>query len=165
VRAVDTGYAPSRITGLDVAQGMIDKARALLARDRVDTRNVDFVHYDGVDVPLPDESLDFVYSVASLQHAPRPYCFRAIAEAYRLLRRGGQAWIHLLDYSHFSAHMNPTLFQQELLTQIHGTHGHWHHYYSREEMQAVLVQGIGVAPKDVALRERDGSLYLCFRKR
>jgi phytanoyl-CoA hydroxylase len=157
-------YSPQRITGLDVAHGMIAKARDRLARDGVDVRNIDFVHYDGVNVPLPDGSLDFVYSVASLQHAPRPYCFRAIAEAHRLLRSGGAAWIHLLDYSHFREHMNPQLFQQELLVQIGGAQGHWHHYYTAEEMQAVLTSGVGVSPKKLQIRARAGSLYICLQK-
>jgi phytanoyl-CoA hydroxylase len=158
-------YAPAKIIGLDVAQGMIEMARRRLQRDGVDNAGVEFVHYDGVDAPLASESLDFIYSVASLQHAPRPYCFRAISEAHRLLRSDGTAWIHLLGYTHFSEHMNPQLFQQEMLVQIRGLQGHWHHYYSMEELEAVLHQGIGVKREDFKIREREGSLYICFKKR
>lgn len=158
-------YAPARITGLDVAQGMIQMARQRLQRDGVDSTNVEFVHYDGVDAPLASESLDFIYSVASLQHAPRPYCFRAISEAHRMLRVGGTGWIHLLAYTHFREHMTPALFQQELLTQIRGAHGHWHHYYTLEELESVLQHGIGISREDLKIREREGSLYACFMKR
>lgn len=157
-------YKPSKIIGLDVAQGMIDVAKRRLTRDRVNTSNIEFVHYDGVDVPLPAESLDFIYSVASLQHAPRPYCFRALMEAYRLIRRGGVVFIHLLDYSHFAEHATTETFKQELQLQIRQHEGHWHHYYTAQEIEAVLRYGIGVPAECLKTRELSGSLYSCFRK-
>ncbi len=153
-------YSPRKIVGLDIAAGMIDKARERLERDSVHTRAIEFVHYDGVTVPLPSNSLDFIYSVASLQHAPRPYCFRAMMEAYRLVKPSGCVYVHLLAYSHFREHMTPELFSQEVDRQIQGGEGHWHHYYSADELDAVLRYGIGV--RNLRIREQWGSLFVCF---
>jgi ubiquinone/menaquinone biosynthesis C-methylase UbiE len=154
-------YEPSRIVGLDIAAGMIDKARQRLERDAVDSQVVEFVHYDGVDVPLPSSSFDFIYSVASLQHAPRPFCFRALMEASRLIKPSGAVCIHLLAYSHFQDHMTPQQFDWEIDQQVRGKQGHWHHYYTSQEVEAVLRWGIGV--KELRVHEQGGSLFLCFR--
>jgi SAM-dependent methyltransferase len=155
-------YHPSRIVGLDIAAGMIAKARERLVRDGVDIRPIEFVHYDGVNVPLPDDSFDFVYSVASLQHAPRPHCFRALVEARRLVKPSGRVCIHLLAYSHFEAHMTPDHFDHEIGQQIRGSEGHWHHYYTIPEIEAVLTYGLGVTT--LGVHEVAGSLFFCFRK-
>ncbi len=157
-------YKPASIVGLDIAAGMIEHAKQRLHRDGVDASKVEFIHYDGVDVPLPDASIDHIYSVASLQHAPRPYCFRAMMEAWRLLRPGGAACIHLLAYSHFRDHMTLGAFQQELLQQIRENAGHWHHYYTVEELESVLRHGVGVSAECIALRQQLGSVYLSCRK-
>ncbi|MDR3389314.1 MAG: methyltransferase domain-containing protein [Rudaea sp.] len=158
-------YQPASIVGLDIAAGMIEHARQRLRRDGVDSRAIEFVHYDGIDVPLPDASIDYIYSVASLQHAPRAYCFRALMEAWRLLRPGGAACFHLLAYSHFSKHMTPEAFNREVHQQIHQHQGHWHHYYSVEEIQAVSKSGIGVPDRCLSMYEQEGSLWFCYRKR
>jgi ubiquinone/menaquinone biosynthesis C-methylase UbiE len=155
-------YSPKRIVGLDIASGMIDKARQRLERDAIDTRVVEFVHYDGRNAPLPSASFDFIYSVASLQHAPRPYCFRAMMEAHRLIKPSGNVCIHLLAYSHFKEHITPSLFAGEIDRQIEGRAEHWHHYYSREEIEAVLVYGVGA--RDVRVEEHAGSLFICFTR-
>jgi ubiquinone/menaquinone biosynthesis C-methylase UbiE len=162
LEAAGRRYVPSRIVGLDVAAGMIDKAHERLERDGVDTSAIEFVHYDGVTAPLPDDSFDVIYSVASLQHAPRPYCFRALMEAHRLVKPSGSVYIHLLAYSHFETHMTPQLFDLEIAQQIRGSEGHWHHYYTKAEIEAVLEYGIGASRADV--RELAGSLFFCFGK-
>lgn len=155
-------YQPSRITGLDVAAGMIEKARERLRRDGLDGPGVDFVHYDGVDAPLKDNSFDLIYSVACLQHAPRPYCYRALMEAQRMIRPGGTVMIHLLAYTHFREHMTPDLFRSEIEQQIGMHEGHWHHYYSLDELDAVSRHGLGI--RSPLIEERAGSLYLVFSK-
>lgn len=155
-------YQPSRMVGLDVAAGMIAKAKERLARDGVDTSRVEFVHYDGVTAPIPDGTFDLIYSVASLQHAPRAYCFQALLEAQRLVKPGGHVCIHLIAYSHFKKHMTPFLFRHELSQQIQGAEGHWHHYYTMDELNSVLQHGMNA--KEHEVREFDGSLYLTFTK-
>lgn len=154
-------YAPEKMVGLDIASGMIDKARQRLERDAVGTQAFEFLHYNGVDVPWPSASFDLIYSVASLQHAPRSYCFRAMMEANRLIKPSGFVYIHLLAYSHFKDHMTPELFSQEVDRQIQGREEHWHHYYSKDEIEAVLTYGIGV--KQLRVNEEGGSLFICFQ--
>lgn len=155
-------YTPSRLVGLDVASGMIEKARQRLDRDKIDTQAVEFVHYDGVNAPLQDRSFDLIYSVASLQHAPRPYCYRALIEAQRMIKPGGFVCIHLLAYSHFKAYMTPEIFKMEVAQQIDMAEGHWHHFYSTDEIDAVLNHGM--AARGIRIIEQAGAIYLCFSK-
>jgi len=69
------GVPAERIIGLDIAANMLEKAKA-----RISSRPFDFLHYDGVHVPFEDGSLDFVYSVASLQHIPKPFVYNLFFE-------------------------------------------------------------------------------------
>jgi ubiquinone/menaquinone biosynthesis C-methylase UbiE len=153
-------YAPRRIVGLDIAAGMIEKAQLRLERDGVDTRAVEFVHYDGVNVPLPSASFDLIYSVSALQHAPRPYCFRALIEANRLVRPGGTVFVHLLSYAHLGHGFGRGQFIEEIDRQIRDDEGHWHHFYSSEEIDAVLRYGVDV--KDLEIVDQGGALYIAF---
>jgi hypothetical protein len=57
--------------------------------------------------------------------------------------------------------MTPELFTQEIDRQIQGREEHWHHYYSGEEIEAVLTYGVGV--KQLRVHERGGSLFICFQ--
>ena len=162
LEAAQARWQPSELVGLDVAKGMLEFAAQRLDRDDVERNNIRLVHYDGVAFPFDDEYFDFVYSVASLQHAPREYCFQAICETFRTLRRGGSAAIHLLAYSLFQTHMSPEKFRAELQTQIEGRVTHWHHHYTKEELAAVLKFGVGVS--SFKIRPRKGSIWIHFRK-
>lgn len=155
-------YQPKEIIGLDVAAGMISMAKQRFARDRVDVSAISFAHYDGIDMPFQDGSVDHIYSVASLQHAPRAYCFRALMEAHRVVKKGGAVRIHLLAYSHFRDNVTLDSFRDEVDRQIHTRPGHWHHYYSVEEIESVLRHGIGAS--DIKVREHAGSLYICYSR-
>ncbi|HUC17985.1 MAG TPA: class I SAM-dependent methyltransferase [Acetobacteraceae bacterium] len=77
---------PSRIVGLDVAAGMIEQAKKRLARDNITDPRIEFLHYDGVTIPLPDNSVDFIYSMAVLQHIPRIYVYNLLTELFRILK-------------------------------------------------------------------------------
>jgi SAM-dependent methyltransferase/ectoine hydroxylase-related dioxygenase (phytanoyl-CoA dioxygenase family) len=155
-------YSPKRLIGLDVAAGMIEHARARFARDGISDPAIEFRHYDGYDMPFETGSLDHVYSVAALQHAPRPYCLRAMLEAHRVVRPGGRVWIHLLAYSHFREHVTPAGFAAELHQQIRGLEGHWHHYYSVDELDSIARYGIGAS--DIEIREHMGSIFLSYSR-
>ena len=132
------------------------------ARDNIDDAAISFSHYDGIDMPIPDESVDHIYSVASLQHAPRAYCFRALMEAHRVVKRSGAVRIHLLAYSHFRDNVTLDSFRDEVDRQVHDRAGHWHHYYTVEEIECVLRYGIGAS--DIDVREHAGSLYIRYAK-
>ena len=155
-------YHPKKIVGLDVAAGMIAMAQRRFARDGVDSAAISFTHYDGIDMPFADESVDHIYSVASLQHAPRAYCFRALMEAHRVVKKGGAVRVHLLAHSHFRDNVTPDSFRDEVDRQVHNRPGHWHHYYGAEEIESVLEYGIGAA--DIKVKEHMGSLYIRYCK-
>src|SRR5262245_33854941 len=92
--------APRQVVGLDVAPSMVTKARARLRRDGLDDPRLGFLLYDGVRIPLRDDSVDYVYSVAALQHVPKLYVYNLLFEIKRVLCVGGFCAIHLLAFSH-----------------------------------------------------------------
>lgn len=70
-----------------------------LAQNHLISRIV-YAIYDGVNIPLPDGSVDFVYSNAVLEHVRQPeYLLRELA---RVLRSGGMMFhiIDLRDHAH-----------------------------------------------------------------
>jgi len=79
---------PSVAIGLDISSVMLSKARAY-----ADDHGLDPVlARGGIDrIPLPDESVDFVYSSAVLLHLPEEMVRAAISESLRVLRPGGVA--------------------------------------------------------------------------
>jgi ubiquinone/menaquinone biosynthesis C-methylase UbiE len=129
------GITPAKIIGLDIAEHMIARASARLHGNPV----FSFLRYDGVQVPLPDNSLDLIYSVASLQHVPRPYVFNLFFEILRLLKHDGYAVIHLIGVKHLRHHAETrTTWREEIHRQICQSIAHWMHYYSAEELEAVF---------------------------
>lgn len=77
--------------------------------------NVDLMPYPNVDVvtsadglPLADDSVDLVFSIAVLEHVPDPHA--AIAELVRVLKPGGQAYVFVPFIQGF--HAAPHDFQR-----------------------------------------------------
>jgi ubiquinone/menaquinone biosynthesis C-methylase UbiE len=123
-----------QIIGLDIAEHMIEKAKLRLgSRPRFS-----FIHYDGINVPLPDKSLDMICSVAALQHVPKPYVYNLFFEIYRLLKNDGYAVIQLLGFKMLPTQAQRISWQEEVRKQIYRIEGHWHHFYSAEELVMVL---------------------------
>lgn len=75
-----------RVVGIDVAAGMVERARQL-----VTTPSVAFELGDGVSLrPVPDGAADLVLSFTVFQHLLRPSVIEGyITEAARVLRSGG----------------------------------------------------------------------------
>ena len=157
MQAMMNRFNPARIIGLDVAPAMVEHAKARLTRDQIDMAKWSFETYDGVTMPFEDESIDHLYSVASLQHVPKLYVYHLFAEMARVLR-GGYAALQLLSFSFLPKQHLP--FATEVTQQLGGEHGHWHHFYSRDELLYVL-PAMGAA--DIAITEHDGSLWVIFR--
>jgi SAM-dependent methyltransferase len=145
-RLQNDGIMPRAITGLDIAEHMLAKAR-----ERLGARApYEFLHYDGVDVPLPDASLDLIYSVAALQHVPKPYVYNLFFEIHRLLKPTGFAVVHLLSFADFAAHQQRwESWRTEVERQVRRGPGHWHHFYAVDELDAVLRVGTGFAHVDI----------------
>lgn len=66
------------IVGIDLDENMVAQARK---------RGVTAYVGDAEDLHFPDESFDLVTSIEVLEHVPHPTV--ALAEAYRVLKRGG----------------------------------------------------------------------------
>ncbi|HUZ42948.1 MAG TPA: class I SAM-dependent methyltransferase [Acidimicrobiales bacterium] len=75
-----------RVIGIDVADGMVSRARQL-----VDRPDVSFEVGDGMSLqPVPDASADLVLSFTVFQHVLRPSVIEGyLADAARVLRPGG----------------------------------------------------------------------------
>jgi ubiquinone/menaquinone biosynthesis C-methylase UbiE len=137
---VSAGKAPRRVTGLDIAPNMIIQAEQRLGSEPP----YGFLLYDGITVPLPDASLDLIYSVAALQHVPRPFVFNLFFEMKRLLRPGSFSVFHLLSTDYLSKQEQFQSWRSEISNQISLAEAHWHHFYTEKELYDVLaVTGFG----------------------
>jgi SAM-dependent methyltransferase len=82
------------VIAVDISDQMIANARKLHPWPK--GLNIDFQTSDGVNLRLPNDVVDFVWSYEVLQHAPSHEIIRAnIVEIGRVLRPGGWAVIHL----------------------------------------------------------------------
>ncbi len=87
IGCMDEFVAPrvGSLTGVDVSGEMVRKAVVRLQH----LTNVRFVECDGYTLPLPDGSAGLVFSHIVLQHTPRHVTRSYVAEAFRVLRPGG----------------------------------------------------------------------------
>jgi len=92
-----TGYAlytgARRIIGFDVSDTALDLARARLDLHHVDPERVELVQGSDatVQIPLEDESVDFLQSLGVLHHTSEPEAI--LRELHRVLRAGGRGLI------------------------------------------------------------------------
>ena len=78
--------AGARLSGIDLTERAVDHARKRLALFGLES---DLRVADAESLPFVDESFDLVYSWGVLHHSPNTQ--RAIDEAWRVLRHGGDA--------------------------------------------------------------------------
>jgi len=149
-----------RVTGLDVAPAMIERARERIARDRVDIASLDFALYDGKVFPWPDGGIDFFYSVAAIQHIPKPYAYNVLFEMQRCLKTGGGAVVHLLGWDQLS--VENFSFADEVRRQIANQVTHWHHFYDEIELRAICDNAI--KPASFRITPAEGSIWLSWVK-
>lgn len=81
---VGAGQAPWRELAPDCEYIAVDTETAAVFGME---RRPDVVYYDGVRIPIPDESVDHVLSSEVLEHVPDEHVF--MAEVARILRPGG----------------------------------------------------------------------------
>lgn len=149
---------PAWIGGLDIAENMLAKAKARLAGKGP----FRFLHYDGMTIPLADASVDLVYSVAALQHVPKPFVYNLFFEMRRIVKPDGFVVLQLLSFKHLPEQEPHSPWREEIRRQISMEEGHWHHFYAREELEAVLKIGTGVPFLDI--RESGGAIWVCFHE-
>jgi SAM-dependent methyltransferase len=87
----------ARVTGVDLAPGMLERARLRAAG----LSNVDLVVGGAADVPLPSGSVDVVVCFGVFEHLAAGYRDRALAEVARLLRPGAQLLLELNNADSF----------------------------------------------------------------
>lgn len=74
------------LVGVDISPRMVELSAEYLAGHS----EIQILLNDGASLPLPEESFDFVFSYITFQHIPdRRVVERYIAEAHRVLKRGG----------------------------------------------------------------------------
>lgn len=85
----------SRVYALDVSPDML-----AFARSRVPDERIVWQMVAGTEIPLPDRSVDAVFSCHVLQHLPdADAVYSYIGEAARVLRSGGTIFVHLPVHS------------------------------------------------------------------
>ena len=142
----------SKVVGLDVSEGMIAHARQRIARDGLPAEQFDFRHYDGVKFPFDSASIDVFFSVAAIQHVPKPFAYNIFREMTRCLKPTGCAVVHLLSWDELAHGHEP--FSDEIDRQVAGARGHWHHYYDYVELDRLLRHGLRIRSYDI--REAGG---------
>jgi ubiquinone/menaquinone biosynthesis C-methylase UbiE len=133
------------IVGLDISDTMITSARQRLKENPAYKSGLfQFAKYDGVTMPFDNDRFDFVYSIATLQHIPKPYVYNLFFEIKRILKDTGSAILQFLPFSLLPQQEKIWPWEKEIKQQIGLIPpSHWHHFYSEEELQFVLKQGSG----------------------
>jgi len=160
MQAVAEQSGAAAITGLDVAPSMIAHAQARLQRDGLSPDRFRFQHYDGARFPWPDETVDLFYSVAAIQHIPKPHAYNVFLEMHRCLRRRGTSVVHLLSWDFVARHQFD--FAAEIRRQVAGVHTHWHHFYDRTELETILQHVLKAAT--FRFDEEHGSIWMAWQK-
>jgi ubiquinone/menaquinone biosynthesis C-methylase UbiE len=163
MEAAAARFQPRTVIGLDVAPAMVANALSRLARDNSAAREImNFLVYDGVSIPLRDESVDYIYSVATLQHIPKPFVYNLFYELLRILKKDGWCNFHLLSVNHIQQHDAEVGFYNEVRTQLNGINTHWHHFYSFDELFYILSDAVKVRQLNIV--DRESSLWVSYAK-
>ena len=85
------------VIAIDNSEKMVEFGRSLARRQKV--RNLEYRRGDLEALPIADSSVDLALLSQSLHHAPHPD--RAVAEAWRIVRPGGQIAVLDLARHHF----------------------------------------------------------------
>lgn len=160
-----------RVVAIDV-----DRVALRVARRRVRSSRVTFLHYDGVTLPFADGSFDAVTLLDVLEHVPD----RAglVAEIARVLRPGG-VWTVSVPYRGALRWLSPENMASDFpwlyrglsaTTRVrfwvggHNATGQRHHHFSAADL-ATLAEGQFVAQRTArrgSLLYGAGYLGLCF---
>jgi demethylmenaquinone methyltransferase/2-methoxy-6-polyprenyl-1,4-benzoquinol methylase len=95
-RILEAGGPRTHVTVLDINADMLGVGRERAQKAGIDPARIDFVEANAEELPYPDGSFD-AYTIAfGIRNVPR--IDKALSEAHRVLRRGGQ--FLCLEFSH-----------------------------------------------------------------
>ena len=94
-RVADRGSPSTEVVVLDINPEMLEEGRRRAARRRFEAR-LEFVEANAEELPFPPGSFDCYTIAFGIRNVPR--IDKALAEAYRVLRRGGT--FLCLEFSH-----------------------------------------------------------------
>ncbi|GAA3228805.1 methyltransferase domain-containing protein [Actinocorallia longicatena] len=98
VAGADENGRPGRVVAIDLAEGVLEEARAHAAEQGVD--NITFEARDVYDLPYPDGAFCVVHAHQTLQHVADPV--RALKEMRRVCAPGGVVVARDADYAGFT---------------------------------------------------------------
>jgi len=152
------------IVGLDISESMSRKAQQRLSENPASKSGLfKFAIYDGLTVPFDDGRFDFIYSVATLQHIPKPHVYNLFFEIKRLLNETGFGVLQFLPFSILPEQEKTWPWKREIQQQLGMiSSNHWHHYYSEDEIRFVLEHGTGF--RHVQITRYGGNLWTCVSK-
>src|SRR5690606_21004281 len=87
MRIVDRSGGNARVTVADINGSMLEEGRRRAARRGLEAR-LEFVEANAEELPFADASFDAYTISFGIRNVPR--MDRALAEAYRVLKRGGR---------------------------------------------------------------------------
>jgi ubiquinone/menaquinone biosynthesis C-methylase UbiE len=126
---------PRQSIGVDISRTMLSKARGYAREHGLDPTLV----RASIDaLPLPSESIDFVYSSGVLIHNPTDRTAGALRETVRVLKPGGEA----LFETSFNGWLNPEGIQQKVVTTLGSRwlRTAWVRTYRRGEVERLVSQ-------------------------
>ncbi len=148
MQALDRAKPAGSVTGLDVAANMAAHGKERMVRDALTEKPFRFETYDGVNFPFPDNSFDLVYSIAAIQHIPKPFAYNIFLEATRVVKPTGSVCLHLANVGYLDD--EKVSFNDEVKKQINNLNDHWHHFYTEQEMDGILRFGMKVPAYKIA---------------
>jgi demethylmenaquinone methyltransferase/2-methoxy-6-polyprenyl-1,4-benzoquinol methylase len=112
-RVVRAGGPETRVTVLDINGDMLEVGRERAEKKGL-ARSLTFVEANAEDLPLPDNEFD-AYTIAfGIRNVPR--IEKALSEAYRTLKRGGQ--FLCLEFSHVEAPLLAKIYESYSFSMI-----------------------------------------------
>jgi ubiquinone/menaquinone biosynthesis C-methylase UbiE len=106
---INFARAGATYTGVDFSPAAVELARRRFA---LENRSAQIIHGSITELPVGDETQDFVYSNGVIHHLPETE--RVVAEMYRVLRPGGRALVMVYHRGSLNYHVNIMLIRRAL---------------------------------------------------
>ena len=82
-------FPNSKIIGIDIVEKVIANNNQIIMKNKL--KNIEFKLYNGIDIPLTDNSVDYIVTRFALHHFPR--ISKTISELNRILKENGKIFI------------------------------------------------------------------------